>query len=281
MNDTKRFFCLRGFMKSGTNWLGSLLDRHPSISCNGEYHWHLVLGPLIEKNPLMVTSRDPRYLRRTIARFRRTVQNAMIDHSDPSAELIGDRTPHTITPIVLKAPHVVIVRDGRDVLVSRAFHLFNQPSYTKIFQRSSEMKASLDRFQANKWHFKENPEELLGCHELVRDTARWWVNQLVSDRHVAESAQIPVQFVKYEDLHADTLAATNLLFDFLGVDPALAPPIEGHLSPGFSQENPDQFLRKGAVGDWVNYFTDETRETFKTEANQELIRLGYETGDAW
>ncbi len=33
-------------MKSGTNWLGSLLASHQAISVVGEFHWHELAQPL-------------------------------------------------------------------------------------------------------------------------------------------------------------------------------------------------------------------------------------------
>ena len=43
----KKFFVVRGFMKSGTNWLCRLLNLHPDISCAGEFHWQNIAGPFV------------------------------------------------------------------------------------------------------------------------------------------------------------------------------------------------------------------------------------------
>lgn len=281
MASRKRFFCLRGFMKSGTNWLGGLLDRHPDVSCRGEYHWHLMLQPLLERQSLMCSTHHKETWQQTLRIFREAVQRSMAAQSDPRAKVLGDRTPHTIDPLVLKAPHIVIVRDPRDVLVSRAFHIFNQPQITQLFKRHPDLQASLERFQANKWHFQENPDQLLSNSEMVRLTGQWWSQQQVSDRRLSQSGRVPVRFVKYEELHERTSEISAELFEFLSVDPALAPPIQGNLAPGFSTENPDKFLRKGAVGDWQNYFTDQTKNWYKEVVGEELIRWGYETNDRW
>ena len=71
------------------------------------------------------------------------------------------------------------------------------------------------------------------------------------------------------------------LFKFLDVDPTRCAKIEGALKPGFEKERPTEFLRKGVVGDWVNYFTDDTKKWFKDEAGEELITQGYAANDAW
>lgn len=40
-------------------------------------------------------------------------------------------------------------------------------------------------------------------------------------------------------------------------------------------------FRKGAIGDWVNHFTDEHRAVFKQVAGAPVIALGYERDDGW
>lgn len=40
-------------------------------------------------------------------------------------------------------------------------------------------------------------------------------------------------------------------------------------------------FRKGAIGDWVNHFTDEHKAVFKQVAGEPLIALGYERDDGW
>ncbi len=277
-----RFFCLRGFMKSGTNWLGSLLDRHRQVSCRGEYHWHEILGPILDKKANMSLLEDVDFRRFLIQQLRSVVRRTLSRNLPNEIVLAGDRTPHTIAPLILNAPHIVLIRDGRDVLVSRAFHLFNRPTVTAMFQRSKKMATSLTEFQKDKWYFKENPAALLAEPEFVIQTAKWWVAQQESDRRTLKHyPNLPVRFVQYETLLERTQEITDELFEFLGVDPALAAPIEGSLQPGFETEQPDQFLRKGEAGDWVNYFTDENKRTFKQFANEELIRQGYVANDQW
>ena len=63
MEQPKRFFQLRGFMRSGTNWIGNLLNLHPHICCTGEYHFDVMDGEfrrLIEKtcSPSSILSQE-------------------------------------------------------------------------------------------------------------------------------------------------------------------------------------------------------------------------------
>lgn len=280
----KSFFCIRGFMKSGTNWLGSLLASHVDIDCVGEFHWQDLVGPVnraIGNLPLYLS--NPQLGHQVRDEIEALTRRALITKADPGAKLIGDRTPHTIEPVILRdAPHICIVRDGRDVLVSRAFHLYNNPDSHRLFERFPDLDKLRQRFVADPWFFKNNPEHLLRNETMVRESARWWQEHLESDRKSQENfPDLPVCNVKYEDLHADVESERGKLFEFLGVNPDSAAKIEGRLKPGFVEERPDQFLRKGVVGDWKNYFTDNSRAWFNDVAGEELQRQGYVTGADW
>lgn len=47
------------------------------------------------------------------------------------------------------------------------------------------------------------------------------------------------------------------------------------------EEDRTSFRRKGVVGDWCRYFTEEHKVLFKQLAGDMLIRLGYEEDNAW
>ncbi len=281
----KRYFCLRGFMKSGTNWLGGLLAAHPDVGCVGEFHWQDMAENLAKNFNTLPVYEDfaDKQLREVARSSFETMVRDCLNQSAPGKKVIGERTPHRLEPLILKdAPHISIIRDGRDVLVSRAFHLFNYPEVHRLFQRIPAMNDDFQEFQKNAWYFKENPHMLLRHELMVKESVRWWCEHLEADRQtISLHPFLKVRFVRYEDLHRDTTVERDKLLEFLGVDPAAAPAIEGDLKPGFSSERPDQFFRKGKVGDWRNYFTDQTVEWFKAVGGEELIRQGYEQDLSW
>ncbi len=270
-------------MKSGTNWLGSLLSSHQTISVVGEFHWQNIAAPLFNNFEHQPIYNDQAYREFVHKRFENMVRQGVLRKGDKDATLVGERTPHSILPIVLRdAPHIIIERDGRDVLVSRAYHLYNMPGVHRLFKRIPAMARDLERFQGNPWYFQKNPEQLLRHEVMVRESVTWWRDHLISDRAaMQQNTHMKFHTVKYEELHANVEVERTRLFEFLGVDPSQAAKIEGHLKPGFEKERPTEFLRKGAVGDWKNYFTDQTKEWFKDVAGKELIDFGFEESNDW
>lgn len=281
--NNRQFFGLRGFMKSGTNWVAGLLNTHDEISCVGEFHWQELVVQFNENLNTLPLYESEMCKEQARFRFEEMIKNFLIDFADPSATLIGDRTPAALLPITLRnVPHISVLRDGRDVLVSRAFHLYNRPDVSRLFDRIPAMAETYAEFQKDPWFFKKNPMELL-CHEvMVRESVGWWRDHLNSDQAaVRRFPNLKVCFVKYEDFHRDTLGEREKLFEFLGVDPARSAAIDGALKPGFGEERPSEFLRKGSVGDWRNYFSEDTKSWFKEEAGQTLIEYDYVDSMDW
>lgn len=279
----KRFFCFRGYMKSGTNWIGNLLNLHPDICCIGEFHLQSIYET-VQKDLRTLPVMEDRRVRHVIrGNLQAMLRQTLTDLADPEATVIGERTPHTLRPLALKGvPHITLVRDGRDVLVSRVFHLYNFPEVSKVFQRFPELQADLQTFQDNPWHFHENPHRLLANEQMVRESMRWWREHLESDRHtIATHPELRVLMMKYEDFHVDVDASRRRLYEFLGVDANNAADVPETLAPGLKEEQPDQFNRKGQVGDWMNYVTGPVKDWIKEEAGEELIRQGYTESVDW
>jgi len=87
----------------------------------------------------------------TRVRFDEMVKSTIAQAAAPNASLLGERSPYAIEPItLLGVPHISIIRDGRDVLVSRAFHLFNNPQAHRLFTRLPEMARTWEHFKATR-----------------------------------------------------------------------------------------------------------------------------------
>ena len=273
----KRFFCFRGFMKSGTNWIASLLNLHPDISCIGELHLHSIYET-IQKDLRSLPIMQDSYVRRVIrGNLQGMLRQTLIDLAHPNASVIGERSPVTMHPLVLKdAPQIVVLRDGRDVLVSRFFHLYNYPESSRVFERFPELQPQLAAFKNDPWYFQQHPEKLLVTETMVRESMRWWCDSIQSNRRtMATHTNLQVLQLRYEDVHADADKARRQMYEFLQVDPTIAESIPPELTAGLPTEQPDKFNRKGQVGDWKNYVNQQTKDWINQEAGEELIRQGY------
>lgn len=274
---TKRFFAVRGFPKSGVQWLKTLLNLHPQIDCLGEFHFQDIMQAVYQRVHSPQCYGDVADKQKSIRYFEQAIERCLVDAARPTAELIGDSTAAPLAPVVLRGvPHLVIVRDGRDVLVSRAFHFFSHPEESTLFERSPVMSRCLQRFQSNPGHFCDHPEELLSSEKLVRQTVRGWRMHLEADRKTAErNPRLVVKFVRYEDLQRELRELLPRLFEFLDVDPLQAKLPSDNELPGQPQESPATRNHKGAVGDWRKYFQTQTRVWFEEEAGDELTNHGY------
>lgn len=291
----RSFFFLCGHPRSGTHWMQSLLNLHPRINIQGEYHFEMLYGGLwqFEKHDWHLGHHDPM---REIARrnMQRLVRECMLTTVNlrPHADLIGDMTPREVFQMLPGAPTIHLIRDGRDVCVSWTFHqlrIDNELITREPWKR--DMLALLDLLKADPKHFDAHPESLLTCEAWVRHVARVWAirarrDEFAKGRYQRGELDGKVLEVRYEDVHADSEAQRRRMYEFLGVNPDDAAPIDANplAKPGFDGkgQGPTSFYRSGKRGDWETYFTPNARRWFMEEAGEMLVTLGYETaGSQW
>src|SRR5437588_9391909 len=55
------FFFVRGHPRSGTNWVGALLNLHPRVNCFGEFHFEDIRNAIdgLQAQPWQITAREP------------------------------------------------------------------------------------------------------------------------------------------------------------------------------------------------------------------------------
>lgn len=282
--DDQQFFCIRGFMKSGTNWVCRLLNLHPDIHSSGEYHWQNYFNAYQRNRKILVNIDRIETESATIRKqLESMVRGCMKELADPDAKLIGDRTPTTIHPVILRdASYICVMRDIRDIVVSNVFHTLNSPQILSNFNVDDELMAIKPKFDADPWFFQKNPQHLLSCESFVRRTCKRWRNTIKADHHTASvHKNLKVKFVQYEDLHKNFRPVLNQLYHFLDVDPQAVKLIPKWVRPGHSKEQPNGFNRKGQVGDWRNYMTQDAKRWINEEAGNELLQLNYVDSLDW
>lgn len=271
-------------MKSGTNWVCRLMNLHPDIHSSGEFHWNKYFDAYQQNRKILVNidriESESAPIRRHLESM---VRNCLTELADPDAKLIGDRTPSTIHPVILRdASYVCVIRDIRDIVVSRVFHTLNAPRIISNFNVDEQLVSLKPAFDADPWFFQKNPEKLLSCERFVRRTCKNWRKTIKADHHTAATHKnVKVKFVQYEELHKNFRPVLNQLYQFLEVDPAAVMEIPEWVKPGHSQEKPNGFNRKGQVGDWKNYMTDDAKRWINEEAGNELMQLNYVDSLDW
>ncbi|MCB0644164.1 MAG: sulfotransferase domain-containing protein, partial [Phaeodactylibacter sp.] len=258
------------------------------------------------------------------------LENKMIDHKDPeeeaylksfhrkilaaSAEAIlkehAENVPYVGTKAVTdleqlfyvypNAKVLTIVRDGRDVVVSKRFHSMRMGVYmhgdekSRLHYLMNEMLRfravvnSLDRrfkLIKPKKHFKDisQPENLLNKEVIVKFATEW-------HRKVDYIADFEERFpnnihrLHYESLKDNPEQKMKDLFTFMEVpanESIIEQVAEATSFKSYETTGKSSFFRKGETGEWQKYFNDSHKALFKEIAGPTLIRLGYETDNNW
>lgn len=303
-----RFFLI-GNAKSGTSWLMGLLHSHPEIFCRGEgklfgkdsprtLHGALarseLLATWLDHNPWTWRDDDPDLedLVRVLVDYLMTEKL-----SKTNKTIVGDKTPIMSTETVKEISEICpgskvihIIRDGRDVAVSTAHHIWNNAEdQGGPIPLSPERTAKRDAYRANPAGFGAQKESIFAPGQ-VAEMAREWKT------HMSRAAQdgrnllgADYHQVRYEDLLVEPVAQARKVLNFLGADSSEevtkkcvdAVSFEKKASRKPGEEDPTSFYRKGVSGDWKGVFTSEDRRAFKQEAGELLIELGYERDADW
>lgn len=286
------FFFLCGHPRSGTNWMGALLNRHPKINCQGEYRFE---GIALGFRQLTMFDWHAAYHEpiksEAEACFRDTIRRVMLASraKRPDATVLGDRTPRGLDVYLQGAPHLWIVRDPRDVLVSSMFVELKNALWNYSLPRfKPRLEPLRERFLADTELFDKEPHLLL-CDELfVKHLAHRWVHHTQFDLDQLErikhgDVRAKVRVLRYEKFHADVETERAAMYSFLGLDPAEATPLDdkSRTKPGIRNGEAGTHYRKGEPGDWRRFFHDDAKRWFNEVSGTMLVRMGYERDLNW
>ncbi len=289
---THKVFFLVGHPRSGTHWMDAVLNCHPGAMIRGEYRFESLRNAFddLTGKRWHAASREPMRseAERCFAESVRRIVGASSARK-PAATWIGDRTPRLLRVFLAGAPHFLIIRDPRDVLVSWAHQELRNAGFNyRTFGFDNELGGLREEFLADPSLFNKQPERLFACERWVRHLVRRWRNHMRFDLamlRTIDSGQVQarVRVVRYERIHAEPEAQRAAMYRFLDLNPRDAAPLSAENSsrPGLSRENPHGLFRKGAVGDWERYFTPQVRAWFKDVGGRTLIELGYAKDDNW
>jgi hypothetical protein len=273
-------FFLTGAPKSGTTWLGKLLDAHPEIGCRGEACMHHFGQRLVEAgksyNQLLAQRRavitdandfpamkfeDVLLLMRTFIELR---FQSIADPAKPSLRFLGEKDPEhglhfkELGPLFPEAKFLHIIRDGRGVFIS-AWHHNVRSKYEHL--QDHDFDAFLDI------------------------TAKEWADRVRRARGGASLLGARYFEVRYEDLVADPGTWMKRTLEFLGAatdEETVQACIEAasfeKLSQGrkAGEEDTSSFFRKGDPSDWRNHLSAAQIQRFNAHSGGLLEELGYD-----
>lgn len=304
MNSRALKFVVVASPKSGTTWLQRLISAHPAMHCGESRLFGLYYNPANPTGPHTTVEQTTRHMLRYLAPptqtedFGEKLTFELVDAiartcaAEGGVALYGEKfTPypgtaeHALEMLARyndEIPVVHLVRDGRDVIVSGAAHRLNIARERWASGQHGAGAADLeaaqqlaDRVIPDQWfeHFLENwidvNTAMLECEPLFRRVLR----------------------VSYEDLLADTAGqALEILRHISAGSGAAVTPgqaaqcasaasfaaLSGGREPG--EEDRASFFRKGASGDWENWFTIDQMRAFDRRAGELLEHLGYDRG---
>lgn len=270
---------LFGAPKSGTTWLGQLLNAHPRIICQGEARIHgfgrglyklcQQYDEVLKKRLNIVTAINwfPPLTRGEVDALLR----CFIDHrmgviagSESAIRWVGDKDPdHGLHLDILarlypRARFIHIIRDGRAVLISTWHHNQRSGDPRPVSSRIDELLP----LAAKEWNLR------------IRK-ARQYGREALKNRYYE---------LRYEDLLKDAGALLTSLFEFLEVesnpegvqrciDAASFETLSGGRKPG--EEDNQSFFRKGSAHDWRICLTQTQIEQFNEIAGEMLVGAGY------
>lgn len=227
------------FPKSGGSWLSSMLAMSLGIDVRDIYVNDDFKGFDISKHPWYEGCTS----------FGLTDSCVIKSHEQPDSKL------H-----LLEAYFIHMIRDGRDVTVSKYFFEKDFCVKNKIIK---DFNYTLD--------------------EYIEKTSREWAGYV----RAWEGRNIIT--CKYENLLYGTLKELERVFSLLklsvpeeaiktAIDATSKEKVSKSLDKAFKHNT---FVRKGIAGDWKNYFQEKHKAIFKNNAGDLLIKLGYETDMEW
>lgn len=242
---------IAGLPKGGTNWIAQLLEEVPGYRQR----------PIRDRDRCM---RQHDICDAVIESLPRDLCSILRTHTRWSPENLAVLERQRLKTVVLH-------RDLRDQVVSRVYHVLNDPRHHRHqAYRAMPMEDALT-----------NSIDIVIEHYVpwVGD----WLEQIERD---------PERFheLRYEELHADPARALGGVLDFYDIPATTSRTAEivdqvrarttfglsdGRLLTGAGT------ARRGAVGDWRSHFTPDHVRRFKLGAGEFLTRVGYEQDMEW
>lgn len=185
----------------------------------------------------------------------------------------------------LNVKTVILIRDLRDMLISRYHHVISQKSHWD-HQRLMGLPEASRLLESMKG---VGPEDAINVIDYYESWVSGWVDRIKAD----QKHSIPI---KYEEMSENIFCALRKIYDFYGyeiTDDGIEEVITKHKVKQESDRKRDlktnlkqrgraaSTLRKGITGEWRELFDEPLKDFIKEHAGQALIKTGYEKDLGW
>jgi hypothetical protein len=282
--------------KSGTTWLQRLLSSHPDVLCAESRAFGDYFAPNTVSQPHLTLEKYTLILSRYYAPavngltpadgtfYRDLLFNTIDTFAATSRLATGKRVyGEKLTPYRDTAAHVAemvrqyhpdirfvnLVRDGRDVIVSGAVQWLN----LRLLQAPVDQRAALQDTLERR---------IIPAAEFDLFLAHWTD---AAEAGLRARQQFPYYLdARYERFLTDPRGSVTDLFRFIGVDASADTVSRCVESASFKsmsggretgEEDRRSFFRKGAAGDWADWFTGAQRDEFARRAGHLMTLTGY------
>jgi hypothetical protein len=303
LDEIKRYFSrpkffILGYARSGTTLLARLMRLHPDVHCNWQAHFFTEANSLFRQ---MTTPGMSAWLNRPNNRWAydkglhtpliRMICDFILEREadEFGKRIVGDKTPNQDNGAIIRRLHLVypyatliyIVRDGRDVAISKRIQAFiDDPK--NLGRRDLQI---MEAMRKNNKLFL-NGERTIFTPKWLEQLSRTWAESTRSNDKVGrEFFGDRYLCLRYEDLLADPYYQIARLWRGLGVDLD-----EGMLKLKVTaemQRNPAadwhahsdpklvMNLKRGLAGEWREMMTYQDRAMFWKMAGEVLLSWGY------
>lgn len=295
----RRKFFVIGYPRSGTTLLARLLRLHPDICCLWQAHFFsgeesLAVTLATQDLRDWLSRPDNRWVEGEVSAtevLRLNCDYVMEAQAQAQGKsIVGDKSPYDrwreslprLAKVYPDAQVIQIVRDGRDVAVSRRLQAFiDHPEL--LDQGGHRIRAQLAKMGEE--YFREG-HSLFDPNWLAREAWSWSEEAVEVDRMGEELFAEAYHVLRFEDLLSDTQDQMGRLWQALGADRDISEQLTDEVrselernpaAAWHQQAAPElaQAFERGAAGGWRAVFNDSDREIFRRQAQRGLERWGY------
>ena len=264
-------FFIAGIPKSGTTWLCQLLSQSPGLvqlntSLLRQYPQHSKLENIHDVSPQMLSCAPKNRL------------SFLKLHLNPYPRNFSILDDYNIRTVVL-------IRDLRDVLISRLHHILLIKSHWD-YKRLNNLPNESRLLESMKGII---PELSVYVIDYFTSWISGWIDKASTDPE-------KILLIKYEEMTLDLLSVLKMIYKFYDY-PISDNDINKVIIKQKMKHKNDQkrglikniklqgraksTFRKGIIGGWQNEFNLEICEFFKEHAGDILIKSGYENDFLW